>query len=71
MNCYEYTKINPNLDQLEVNIKSSEMINKSLFYIRWDVLDENKNEPNSLKIYFENELIESDKTVLDTIVSSL
>jgi hypothetical protein len=61
---YEYVNIGsiPNLDNIHLDIASSEMSNKTINYCRWD------KETEILIIDFSNELIPSDKLKLDDIV---
>jgi len=61
---YEYSgKINaPNLDQIHLDVATSEMIDKVIEWCRWDELTA------LLKVVFTNELVVGDKTILDGIV---
>jgi len=61
---YEYTDKTsmPNLDQIHLDVASSEMTDKTIEWCRWDELT------SLLKVVFTNELIAGDKTILDGIV---
>ena len=63
---YEYTNKTtmPNLDQIHLDVASSEMTDKTIEWCRWDELTE------ILKVIFTNELIVADKTILDTIATN-
>jgi len=63
---YEYTDKTtiPNLDQIHLDVASSEMVDKIIEWCRWDELTD------IIKVMFTNILIAGDKTILDTIVES-
>jgi len=60
--CYNFNHMSPDIDILTIQIQKK-IITNLLSYIRWDA-------PQSLKIYFENQLTESDVLVLNEIISS-
>lgn len=62
---YEYSnKVTmPDLDQIHLDVATSEMTDKTIEWCRWDELTE------ILKIVFTNTLSAPDKTILDGIVA--
>lgn len=61
---YENKVNSPNLDQIHLDVASSDMTDKTIEWCRWD------EDIQKLKIIFTNELSVEDKTLLDTIVSN-
>jgi len=66
MKTYFFTKTEiPDLDILEEGILISLMENKNYLYLRWDEAD------RLLKVNYDIELSESDKTILDSIAENI
>jgi len=61
---YDNISIEPNTDKIHINIIVSDMINKNILFCIWE------SETKKLKIEFDNELIGSDKMIVDNIVFS-
>ena len=69
---YIYEDISsPDLDQIHLDIVSSDMDDKSIEYCRWDENPVDEHLENCLHIVFTNELSQDDKTKLDNIISAL
>jgi len=63
---YDYTKtVEPDIEQLWVDIEASAMTNKSQEGATWD------EDSELLKCLFTNDLDAADKTILDGIVAAL
>ena len=66
MALYEYQdkQTCPNLDQIMIDVETSEMTNKSINRCKWEESLE------LLYVYFDTDLDTSDKDILDTIVAN-